>query len=391
MPSILAIFGTRPEAIKMAPLVSVLKETPGLHAEVAVTAQHREMLDQVLVQFGIKPAYDLDLMRPGQSLGGITARVLRGLKTVLARARPDLILVHGDTTTTFAAALAAFYRRCPLGHVEAGLRSGNKNSPYPEEINRRLTAVLADLHFAPTAGAAANLYREGIPPKQVFITGNTAIDTLRMTVRDDFRFTAPQLQALDFSRPVLLAEIHRRENWGPALDQICTALRQLVQDCGCPLVFPVHRNPIVRERVFQVLGNTPGVLLLDPLDPRSFHNLLARCYLVLTDSGGIQEEAPSLGRPVLVLRETTERPEAVTAGTVRLAGTRRETIYRTARELLENRRAYEAMARSINPYGDGRAAGRIRDAILYHFGLRKDRPRRFNPGRNRPPGRPASP
>lgn len=391
MPSILSIFGTRPEAIKMAPLVSILKQTPGLQSEVAVTAQHREMLDQVLAQFGIRPAYDLDLMHPGQSLTAITGRVLAGLEKVLARAKPDLVLVHGDTTTTFAAALAAFYRHCPVGHVEAGLRSGRKDSPYPEEINRRLAAVLTDLHFAPTAGAETNLLREGVPPGQIFVTGNTAIDTLRMTVRDHFHFAEPQLQALDFSRPVLLAEVHRRENWGSPLEEICTALKELVLHYGFPLVFPVHRNPIVRKRVFKILGDTPGALLLDPLDPRSFHNLLARCHLVLTDSGGVQEEAPSLGRPVLVLREVTERPEAVAAGTVRLAGTTRETIDRAARELLENPRAYAAMARSINPYGDGRAAERIRDAILYHFDLRPKRPHRFNPGRDHPLEKPASP
>lgn len=376
---ILSIFGTRPEAVKMAPLVSLLRRTPGLHPLVAVTAQHREMLDQVLSLFAIKPEYDLDLMRPRQSLTGLTCRTLAGLEEVLAGAAPDLVLVHGDTTTTFTASLAAFYRGCPVGHVEAGLRTGRKDSPYPEEVNRRLTAVLADLHFTPTALAAENLAREGIPPSGIFITGNTVIDTLRATVREGFRFTDPRLQALDYSRPVLLAEVHRRESWGAPLEEICAALRRLVEDCGVPLVFPVHRNPVVRERVWKQLGGLPGVLLLEPLDTLNFHNLMARCHLILTDSGGIQEEAPSLGRPVLVLREVTERPEAVAAGTVRLAGTGREAVYGAARELLENPGMYQKMARAVNPYGDGRASERIRDAILYHFGLLDTRPTDFTP------------
>ncbi|MEW5784279.1 MAG: UDP-N-acetylglucosamine 2-epimerase (non-hydrolyzing) [Bacillota bacterium] len=377
MPAVLFIFGTRPEAIKMAPLVKLLRNTPRFNALVAVTAQHREMLDQVLDIFDISPDYDLDLMRPRQSLSDITCRSLAGLEEVIIVAAPDLVLVHGDTTTTFTAALAAFYRRCPVGHVEAGLRTGRKDSPFPEEINRRLTATLADLHFAPTAGARENLLREGIPAEQIYVTGNTVIDALKTTVRRDFRFRDARLQALDFTEPVLLAEVHRRESWGRSLEEICAALRRLVKDSGYHLVFPVHRNPAVRDPVRKALGECPKVLLLEPLDTITFHNLMARCYLVLTDSGGIQEEAPALGRPVLVLREVTERPEAITAGTVRLVGTRQQDIYHAARELLDNRKTYLAMARAVNPYGDGQASKRIRDSIFHYFGILKTRPPDF--------------
>lgn len=379
MRTVLSIFGTRPEAIKMAPLVRTLKETPGIRALTAVTAQHREMLDQVLELFEINPEYDLNLMSPRQTLTEITCRALAGLEQILARVRPDLVLVHGDTTTTFAAALAAFYCGVAVGHVEAGLRSFNKRSPFPEELNRRLTCSLADLHFAPTAQARENLLREGVPAEAIFVTGNTVIDALQMTVRPDFTFPEPLLNRIDFSRPVLLAEVHRRESWGEPLEAICRAFRRLVDDLQLPLIFPVHRNPVVRETVERLLGHHEHIHLLDPLDTASFHNLMQRCYLILTDSGGIQEEAPSLGRPVLVLRDITERPEAVEAGTVKVVGTAEESVYRAARHLLENPAAYEAMARAVNPYGDGRAAGRIREAILYHFGLRPHRPADFAP------------
>lgn len=379
MPTILSIFGTRPEAIKMAPLVRLLKETPGLKTLTAVTAQHREMLDQVLSLFEITPEYDLDLMRPRQTLTGITCRALTGLENTLTQVNPDLVLVHGDTTTTFAAALAAFYQRIPTGHVEAGLRTFRKDSPFPEELNRRLTGAMADLHFAPTALARDNLQREGIPDETIFVTGNTVIDALKTTVRPDYVFSEPALNKIDFSKPVLLAEVHRRESWGEPLEAICCAFRRLVEDLQLPLIFPVHRNPVVRGTVERLLGGHQRIFLLEPLDTASFHNLMQRCYLVLTDSGGIQEEAPSLGRPVLVLREITERPEAIEAGTVKIVGTSEEKIYHTAKQLLEKPDLYRAMARAINPYGDGQASRRIQEAILYHFDLRRERPTDFSP------------
>jgi UDP-N-acetylglucosamine 2-epimerase (non-hydrolysing) len=368
----------------MAPLVSLLGSTEGIKSLTAVTAQHREMLDQVLTPFGIRPAYDLDLMRPRQTLTEITCRSLTGLEKIFQEAGPDLVLVHGDTTTTFAASLAAFYQGIPTGHVEAGLRTHRKDSPFPEEINRRLTGALADLHFAPTALARDNLLGEGVPPGSIYVTGNTVIDALKTTVREDFRFTEPRLLEIDFSRPVLLAEVHRRESWGAPLESICRALRRLVDELKLLLVFPVHRNPAVREPVERLLGGHPRILLLDPLDTATFHNLMHRCRLVLTDSGGIQEEAPSLGRPVLVLREVTERPEAVEAGTVQVVGTAEEAVFRAARRLILDPEAYQAMARAVNPYGDGRASTRIRDAILYHFGLIPTRPPDFTAGKRKP-------
>lgn len=380
MPTILSVFGTRPEAIKMAPLIRILKDSPDITTLTAVTAQHREMLDQVLALFEIAPEYDLDLMRTRQTLTDITCGSLTGLEQILHRVKPDLVLVHGDTTTTFAAALAAFYQGIPVGHVEAGLRTFNKNSPFPEELNRRLTGALADLHFAPTVRARRNLLHEGVPPESIYVTGNTVIDALKTTVREDFEFPETRLNKIDFNRPVLLAEVHRRESWGKPLEAICRALRRLVDDLHLPLVFPVHRNPVVRETVQRILGNHRNIILLEPLDTASFHNLMQRCRLILTDSGGIQEEAPSLGRPVLVLREITERPEAVEAGTVKVVGTTEEPVYRTARHLLEDPEAYAAMARAINPYGDGRASLRIQEAILYHFGLLSERPDDFIPG-----------
>ncbi len=380
MLTILSVFGTRPEAIKMAPLVHLLRNCPDTACYTAVTAQHREMLDQVLSLFGITPEFDLDLMRPRQSLTEITTRALVGLEKVLQQLKPDLVLVHGDTTTTFSAALAAFYHNVPLGHVEAGLRTHRKDSPFPEEINRRLTASLADLHFAPTARAATNLRMEGFDPESIFITGNTVIDALNTTVRPGFTFNDPRLNRIDFSRPVLLAEVHRRESWGAPLESICRALRRLVEHLQLHLLFPVHRNPAVRETVEKMLGNHPLIMLLEPMDTASFHNLLQKCHLILTDSGGIQEEAPALGRPVLVLREITERPEAVEAGTVRVVGTAEETVYQEARRLLEDREAYQAMARAINPYGDGYASRRIRDAIFYYFNRTVERPPDFQPG-----------
>lgn len=320
---VMSVFGTRPEAIKMAPVVAELRETPGIRSLVLVTAQHREMLDQVLDHFRIRPDHDLNIMQAGQSLTDITTRALEGAFEVFGRAQPDLVLVHGDTTTTFAAALAAFYRRIPVGHVEAGLRTRNKYSPFPEEINRHLTGVLADLHFAPTEVARANLLDEGVPADRIWVTGNTAIDALLRTVREDYRFGAESLKRLDLrGRRMLLVEAHRRENWGEPMERICRALAEIVRRSpDVELVYSVHPNPRVADVVRRHLGGRERVHLLDPLPYPEWANLMARAYLIITDSGGLQEEAPSLGKPVVLLRDTTERPEAVAAGTVRQVGT----------------------------------------------------------------------
>jgi len=373
---ILSIFGTRPEAIKMAPVVKTLAAAPGFAARVVITAQHRQMLDQVLDLFEIKADYDLNIMQEGQSLTEITTRVLTRLEEVLAAEQPDMVLVHGDTTTTFAAALAAFYQRVAVGHVEAGLRTHQKYFPFPEELNRRLTGVLADLHFAPTATARANLLAEGVPPERIQVTGNTAIDALFMTVRPTYKFCEPCLNALDFKRNrIIVLEAHRRENLGEPLEEIFRAVAALVErHTDVEVVFPVHLNPKVQEPARRILGDHPRVHLLTPLAYGDFANLLARAYLILSDSGGIQEEAPALGRPVLVLRSVTERPEAVAAGTVRVVGTQAEAILAAAEELLSNPAAYERMARAANPYGDGRAAWRIRTGLEHWFGLRDEAP-----------------
>ncbi len=379
MLKVLTVFGTRPEAIKMAPLVLALQQTEGINTQVAVTAQHREMLDQVLKLFQIKPDYDLNIMKTGQTLFDITTRALTGLKDVLDQAKPDLVLVHGDTSTTFVASLAAFYKQIPVGHVEAGLRTNNKYSPYPEEMNRRLTGVLADLHFAPTAKAKENLLREGIDAKSIFVTGNTVIDALKATVREDYTFNHRELDSIDFrQKRVLLVTTHRRENLGEPMREIYLALRDIVDNYpDVEIVFPVHKNPAVRGMAQQVLGATPRVHLIEPLDYQPFINLMQRCYLVLTDSGGMQEEAPALGKPVLVLRDTTERPEAVQAGTVRLIGTQKDAVLRHTRELLEDPAAYNKMAEAVNPYGDGLASLRITQAICYKFNLREKPPEEF--------------
>ncbi len=374
----LAVFGTRPEAIKMAPLVLEMRACSGLETAVCVTAQHREMLDQVLELFGIVPDFDLDVMQHGQSLTDITTRTLDGLDHVLGQVCPDLVLVHGDTTTTFAGALAAFYRRIPVGHVEAGLRSGRKYAPYPEELNRKLTGALTDLHFAPTASARRNLLAENVAPESIFVTGNTVIDALRYTVRENYRFTRDELNGLPADKRLLLVEAHRRENLGEPLEAICRALRRLVlQHPDVLLVFPVHKNPAVREPVRRHLEGLERVLLIEPLDVNDFHNLMHRAALLLTDSGGIQEEAPSLGRPVLVLREVTERPEAVEAGTVAMAGVQEEGIVAAAAKLLTDSVLYGRMATAVNPYGDGRASARIVAAIRWHFGLSSEKPDDF--------------
>lgn len=376
---VMSVFGTRPEAIKMAPLVQALQSCPHIDSLVCVTAQHRQMLDQVLEIFEIHPDYDMDIMKERQTLTGITARVLEGLEGVLREARPDLVLVHGDTTTTFVAALAAYYNQIAIGHVEAGLRTYDKYAPFPEEMNRCLTGRIADLHFAPTPANRENLLRENIDPQAVFITGNTVIDALKTTVCDGYT-PGGGMDAADYeNRRVILVTAHRRENLGAPLEHICRALKRIITDFpDTELVYPVHLNPAVRETVYAILGGVERVHLIDPVDARDLHNAMNRCYMVMTDSGGLQEEAPSLGKPVLVLRNETERPEAVAAGTVKIAGVDEERIYTLARQLLTDEAEYSRMAHAANPYGDGEASRRTVEAILYHFGLGK-RPADFRP------------
>jgi len=379
---VLAVFGTRPEAIKMAPLVKELeKYRPEIDCRVAVTAQHREMLDQVLDLFGITPAHDLDIMRQGQNLFDITGRALHGLQQVFHSESPDLVLVHGDTTTTFVAALAAFYLQIPVGHVEAGLRTHDKFSPFPEEINRHLTGVLADFNYAPTAAAKKNLLAEGVAADKIFVTGNTVIDALIATVRPGFRFEDPILNNIDYDRNrVLLVTTHRRENLGEPMRGIYRAIREVVEDYhDVEVVFPVHKNPAVRSVVAEELGGLDRVRLIEPMDYQPFVNLISRSFLVLSDSGGLQEEAPSLGKPVLVLRNTTERPEAVDAGTVKLVGTGTEAVALETRRLLDDQLRYGKMANAVNPYGDGHASKRIVQAIRFRFNLSNDRPFEFTP------------
>lgn len=371
---VMTVFGTRPEAIKMAPLVQELERRPETTSICCVTAQHRQMLDGVLDIFHITPDYDLDIMEPRQSLYTITSKALLGMEGALAAARPDLVLVHGDTSTTFAGALAAFYAKIPVGHVEAGLRTYDRYSPFPEEMNRTLTGDLAAYHFCPTAANRENLRREGIT-QGVYLTGNTVIDALKTTVRPDYVFQTPLLNQLDYSAPVALVTCHRRENYGAPMEQIMSALRRLALDLPqIRLVYPVHLSPVVRETAQKHLAGLPNVHLIDPLSAEEMHNLMARCYLVLTDSGGLQEEAPALGKPVLVLRRETERPEAVAAGTVKLAGVIQDDIVTMASRLIQDRRAYQEMAHAVNPYGDGNACRRIADAIEWRYGLREDRP-----------------
>lgn len=377
---VMTVFGTRPEAIKMAPIVLELARHPEeITPIVAVTAQHRDMLDQVLHLFDIRPDYDLDIMAAGQTLFDITSRAMLGLDKVLTEAKPDIVLVHGDTTTTFAGALAAYYHQTTVGHVEAGLRTHNKFSPFPEEMNRKLTGSLADLHFAPTSTAQQNLLTEAIAPENIFVTGNTVIDALHQTVREDFAFEDELLRRIDYkNKRIVLVTTHRRENLGEPMRHVYKALRRLTEEfADVEVVFPVHKNPKVREVVREELGGLSKVHLIDPLDYEPFANLMHRSYLILTDSGGVQEEAPALGKPVLVLRDTTERPEAVTAGTVKLIGTDCERVYAEARQLLTDKKEYSRMAESCNPYGDGRASGRIIQAILYHYGRAAARPDEF--------------
>ena len=369
---IMTVFGTRPEAIKMCPLVLEMRKYPDyVEPIVAVTAQHREMLDQVLELFNIVPDYDLNIMTSGQTLYDVTTRALMGLKDVMEQAKPDIVLVHGDTTTTFAGALAAFYAQIPVGHVEAGLRTGNKYSPYPEEMNRKLTGSLADIHFSPTSTSRANLLKENVNPKTILVTGNTVIDALQTTVRDDYKFADDDFnKVLASGKRLILMTTHRRENLGEPMRHVYRALKSVLEThADVEAIFPVHKNPKVREIVREELGDLAQVHLIEPMDYEPFANLMAKVDIVLTDSGGIQEEAPALGKPVLVLRDTTERPEAVEAGTVKLIGTEYEDVLRETNLLLDDAAHYRSMSEAANPYGDGKACERIIKAILIKNGF----------------------
>ncbi len=373
---VMSVFGTRPEAIKMAPLVKELEKTPEIESIVCVTAQHREMLDQVLEIFGLHPQYDLNIMQARQTLAGITTRALTGLEEVMGKEKPDIVLVHGDTSTTFAGALAAYYNQIKVGHVEAGLRTYDKYQPFPEEMNRRLTGALTDLHFAPTPLAKEHLLKENISEDGIFITGNTVIDALAHTIEEDYTFTVDELNKIDFKgKRVIAMTAHRRENLGEPLRNICRAVKRLVEEYpDVEVVYAVHKNPAVVEPVHEILGGNDRIHLTDPLDLKDMHNLMCRSFFVMTDSGGLQEEVPSMGKPVLVLRNVTERPEGVEAGTLKLAGTEEDVIYRMAKELLDDNEEYEKMAQAKNPFGDGQASRRIVESILYAFGKKKDRP-----------------
>lgn len=373
---VMSVFGTRPEAIKMAPLVKELEKTPEIESIVCVTAQHREMLDQVLEIFDLHPQYDLNIMQARQTLAGITTRALTGLEEVMGKEKPDIVLVHGDTSTTFAGALAAYYNQIKVGHVEAGLRTYDKYQPFPEEMNRRLTGALTDLHFAPTPLAKEHLLKENISEDGIFITGNTVIDALAHTIEEDYTFTVDELNKIDFKgKRVIAMTAHRRENLGEPLRNICRAVKRLVEEYpDVEVVYAVHKNPAVVEPVHEILGGNDRIHLTDPLDLKDMHNLMCRSFFVMTDSGGLQEEVPSMGKPVLVLRNVTERPEGVEAGTLKLAGTEEDAIYRMAKELLDDNEEYEKMAQAKNPFGDGQASRRIVESILYAFGKKKDRP-----------------
>lgn len=367
---VMVVFGTRPEAIKMAPLVTALKQRPELETIVAVTAQHRQMLDQVLELFEITPDEDLNVMQPGQTLSALTSRIVQGMEQVIAKHQPDIVLVHGDTTTTFATALAAFYQRTAIGHIEAGLRTGNLYSPWPEEANRKLTGALTSLHFAPTEKSASNLRAENIDPSIIHITGNTVIDALLAVVEkikqsgDLEAELASRFPFLDRNKRLILVTGHRRENFGDGFEQICQALKKIAERGDTQIVYPVHLNPNVQEPVSRILAGLDNVHLIEPQDYLPFVYLMSRSYIIVTDSGGIQEEAPSLGKPVLVMRETTERPEAVDAGTVRLVGTDSTRISADVSELLDKPELYEKMSHAHNPYGDGRASSRIAAIIV---------------------------
>lgn len=366
---VMTIFGTRPEAIKMCPLVMELRNRPEIECIVCLTAQHRQMLDSVMEIFGIEGDHDLDIMRDRQTITGITVRILDKLDALLEEEKPDLILVHGDTSTAFSSALAAFYHQIPVGHVEAGLRTYDMYSPFPEEMNRCLVSEIASLNFSPTQNNADSLIKEHVRG-EIFITGNTVIDALKTTVSSQYTFKTEALQKLDFANSkVILLTAHRRENYGEPMQNIMTAVRQIVEENpGVKVVYPVHLSPYVQETARKYLGDVEGVELIAPIDVQEMHNLMAKCYMVMTDSGGIQEEAPSLGKPVLVLRNETERPEAIAAGTVALCGTNKEKIVQMGSLLLQDASAYAKMATAVNPYGDGNACRRITDAILWKFG-----------------------
>ena len=377
---VMTIFGTRPEAIKMAPLVKELEKCEHIESKVCVTAQHREMLDQVLVLFDVKPDFDLNIMKTRQTLTGITNKVLEGMEEIFSVYKPDLVLVHGDTTTTFAGSLAAFYQQIKVGHVEAGLRTGDKYFPYPEEMNRKLTGAMADINFAPTSGSKRNLLNEGVNEKDIFVTGNTVIDAMETTVEDNYYFKTEELNNIDYkNKKVIMVTAHRRENWGEGIENICKSLKYIVENNEeVEIVYLVHLNPVVKDVVEKYLKDVDRVHLLPPLDTKETHNLMNKSYMVMTDSGGLQEEAPHLGKPVLVLRGVTERPEAVDAGTVRLVGTDYNNIVRNAEELIRNDKVYSEMSSAVNPYGDGRAAQRIVQGILYYFGTNKNISEEFN-------------
>jgi len=363
---VMSIFGTRPEAIKMAPLVKELEKRKEIKSIVCVTAQHREMLDQVLETFQIKPDYDLDIMKQGQSLGEITVRALKGLEEVIKKEKPKMVLVHGDTTTTFVGALAAFYNQAAIGHVEAGLRTWDKYSPYPEEMNRQMVDRLADLYFAPTDLSKENLIKENIDSSKIIVTGNTAIDAMATTVCDDYQH--PELDWIKDNEKMILLTAHRRENLGDPMRSIFKGIKRIIDELSdVKVIYPIHMNPLVRGVAKEVFDGCDRIKLIEPLEVFDFHNFQNKSYIILTDSGGIQEEAPSLGKPVLVLRDTTERPEGITAGTLKLAGTDEETIYKLTTELLDNKETYEKMSKASNPYGDGKASERIVDAIIEHF------------------------
>lgn len=366
---VMVIFGTRPEAVKMAPLIKELEKVSQIQCKVCVTAQHREILDQVLEFFNIVPQYDLNIMKAKQSLTGITCSVLQGLSEIFEKEEPDIVLVHGDTTTTFAASLAAFYRKIPVGHVEAGLRTHNKFFPYPEEINRKLTGALADLHFAPTTTSKENLLREGVEENTIFVTGNTVIDAMKFTIKEDYIFENCELNAIDYqNKKIIMVTAHRRENWGIGIENICNALKIIVdENKDVEVLCLVHPNPVVKDMAHSILKGIDRIHLIRPLGTSDMHNLMKKCFLVMTDSGGIQEEAPHLGKPVLVLRHVTERVEAQRAGTVKLVGTEVEEIVLQANKLLRNSDEYNQMSRSINPYGDGNASAKIVDALLNYF------------------------
>jgi len=376
---VMTVFGTRPEAIKMAPVIKMLKSKENIETIICVTAQHRQMLDQVLKVFNLKPDIDLNIMQQNQTLGMITIKALEGLENAIKQSKPDIVLVHGDTTTTFVAALAAYYNQTKIGHVEAGLRTYDKYQPFPEEMNRKLTTALADLNFCPTDLAKDNLLKENIPEDSIFITGNTVIDALSTTLNDNYKFKVEELNKINFkNKRIITMTAHRRENLGKPLENICNAVLKIVKDFeDVEIVYAVHKNPAVQNVAYKILSNNKRIHLTEPLDIEDMHNLMNRSYLVMTDSGGLQEEVPSMGKPVLVLRNVTERPEGIKAGTLKLVGTDQNNIYSIAKQLLENKQQYAKMANAVNPFGDGKASERIVDAILYYFDNTNKKPENF--------------